>query len=299
LVTIIGTADGTGTGLDADLLDGSHATAFATAAHTHGASTLTDNAVTNAKLADMVQNRIKGRVTASTGDPEDLTVAQLVTLLNAGSALNADTLDGSHAAAFAAAVHTHGTTGITDNAITNAKLADAAVDTAELVDGAVSTAKLALNAVANTNLADMAMATIKGRAAGAGTGDPTDLSAAQVKALLGIEPTAWTTMTLGSGWSQAETAVKYRKTNDIVEVRGTALTSSADLPTVGTLPGSHWPPQQIIVPIFKRDVSTPANSEMAIATILTNGDIYIRNADYTLDVGKSYCLDNIRFSTSP
>jgi hypothetical protein len=42
------------------------------------------------------------------------------------------------------------------------------------------------NAIDNTKLADMAQSTIKGRAAGAGTGDPTDLTAAQVKTLLAL-----------------------------------------------------------------------------------------------------------------
>ena len=41
-----------------------------------------DNSITNAKLADMVTARIKGRVTASTGDPEDLTAAQVTALLD-------------------------------------------------------------------------------------------------------------------------------------------------------------------------------------------------------------------------
>lgn len=38
--------------------------------------------------------------------------------------------------------------------------------------------------ITNTELADMAAATIKGRALGAGSGDPTDLTAAQVRAIL-------------------------------------------------------------------------------------------------------------------
>jgi len=52
-----------------------------------GATTISANAVSNAKLADMPTSTMKGRVTAGTGDPEDLTVAQIKTLLglNAGN----------------------------------------------------------------------------------------------------------------------------------------------------------------------------------------------------------------------
>jgi len=44
--------------------------------------------------------------------------------------------------------------------------------------------ELTADAVANSQLANMAQATIKGRASGAGTGDPTDLSAAQVATII-------------------------------------------------------------------------------------------------------------------
>src|SRR5215475_3911486 len=53
---------------------GSGATAIAT--------TIANNAVTNAKLADIATARIRGRVTAGTGDPEDLTGTQATTLLD-------------------------------------------------------------------------------------------------------------------------------------------------------------------------------------------------------------------------
>lgn len=45
---------------------------------------------------------------------------------------------------------------------------------------------IANNAVTNAKAADMAQATIKGRASGAGTGDPTDLSASQVRTILNV-----------------------------------------------------------------------------------------------------------------
>lgn len=50
------------------------------------------------------------------------------------------------------------------------------------------TADLITDSVDNTFLANMAQSTIKGRAASAGTGDPTDLTAAQVKTILAIAP---------------------------------------------------------------------------------------------------------------
>ncbi len=46
------------------------------------ALTIANDAVTNAKAADMATARIKGRTTAGTGDPEDLTGAQATTLLD-------------------------------------------------------------------------------------------------------------------------------------------------------------------------------------------------------------------------
>jgi len=45
-------------------------------------SDITSDAVTNAKLANMASSRVKGRFTAGTGDPEDLTGTQLTTILD-------------------------------------------------------------------------------------------------------------------------------------------------------------------------------------------------------------------------
>ncbi|MGL5011500.1 MAG: hypothetical protein ACRC6I_16600 [Paracoccaceae bacterium] len=73
-----------------------------------GATTIASNAVTNAKAADMATATIKGRVTAGTGDPEDLTVAQTKTLL---AYTPADI--GAATAAQANATHTGDATGAT------------------------------------------------------------------------------------------------------------------------------------------------------------------------------------------
>lgn len=54
-------------------------TAYVDAAVTAGS--VADGSITNAKLADMATARIKGRATAGTGDPEDLTAAQVKSIL--------------------------------------------------------------------------------------------------------------------------------------------------------------------------------------------------------------------------
>lgn len=61
-----------------------------------GATTIAANAVGNTKLADMATATIKGRVTAGAGDPEDLTAAQVRTLLNVADGANNYTHPASH-----------------------------------------------------------------------------------------------------------------------------------------------------------------------------------------------------------
>lgn len=51
-----------------------------------GATTIANDAVSNAKLANMATQTFKGRTTAGTGDPEDLTVTQATALLNEANA---------------------------------------------------------------------------------------------------------------------------------------------------------------------------------------------------------------------
>lgn len=111
--------------------------------------------VTNTKLANVATATFKGRTTAGTGDPEDLTVAQAKTLLDLTGTNSGDQtitltgdVTGSGTGSFAAT--------IANDAVTNAKAADMATDT------------------------------IKGRTT-AGTGDPEDLTPAQVREMLGSQ----------------------------------------------------------------------------------------------------------------
>lgn len=66
-----------------------------TASAGSNATTIANDAVSNAKLANLATNRIKGRVTASSGDPEDLTPAQARTVIASDSGSATAYLDGT------------------------------------------------------------------------------------------------------------------------------------------------------------------------------------------------------------
>jgi hypothetical protein len=51
------------------------------------AATIANEAVTNAKLANMASSKIKGRKTAGTGDPEDLSASDVLTILDPAAAI--------------------------------------------------------------------------------------------------------------------------------------------------------------------------------------------------------------------
>jgi hypothetical protein len=64
------------------------------------------------------------------------------------------------------------------------------LDTTALVFSVFGDSSLSANSVDNTKLSNMAQATIKGRAASTGTGDPVDLTAAQLIAIINTESSA-------------------------------------------------------------------------------------------------------------
>lgn len=84
---------------------------------------------------------------------------------------------------------------------------------AQVKDLGISTGKIADDAVTNAKLANMAADTIKGRANGAGTGDPQDLTAAQVRTILGLQQTY--SANVGDGASNTITLTHNLGTKDV------------------------------------------------------------------------------------
>ena len=130
------------------------------------AATIAAGVVTNSKLADVATSTFKGRTTAGTGSPEDLTVSQAKTLLN----------------------------------LTGTNSGDQTITLTGDVTGSGTgsfAATIAAGVVTNAKLANVATATFKGRTT-AGTGSPEDLTVAQAKALLDLSGTNTGDQTLTS-----------------------------------------------------------------------------------------------------
>ena len=175
--------------------------------------TVDANTISNAKLSDVPTATLKGRVTAATGDPEDLTAAQARTLLGlaaiatSGSAADLaagilpaarfdDTAHGTraggtlHAAAtgsvagFMAAADKSKLDGVAASA-NNYVHPNHSGDVTSVADGATT---IAANAVTNAKAAQMTANTFKANNTGA-TANAADITAAQAKTLLAIAAT--------------------------------------------------------------------------------------------------------------
>jgi hypothetical protein len=133
-----------------------------------GAGAIADNSVSNAKLVDVASGTLKGRISANSGDPEDLTAAQARALLNiadgataagaAGDAFAASHPTAGHAAATATAA---GFMAAGDKAKLDAATAGVTASTLMLRDanGRAQVANPSANAdVANKSYVDAAVA---------------------------------------------------------------------------------------------------------------------------------------------
>lgn len=155
-----------------------------------GAS-VADDSITNGKLANMADGRIKGRITTGSGDPEDLTAAEVKTIL---AYVAGDISDFNEAVddRVAALLVPGSNVSITYDDVTGALTISASGGGGGLTDGdkgdvSVSgggaTITIDAGVVGNSKLADMATARLKGRAT-AGSGAPEDLTGTQVTAML-------------------------------------------------------------------------------------------------------------------
>lgn len=115
-----------------------------------GTADIADGYVTFAKMQDIASDRLIGRDTSGSGVPTEISLNATLEFTG-GNAIQRAALTGD----------------VTASAGSN-------------------TTVIPADQVSNTMLANMAQSTIKGRAAGAGTGDPTDLTAAQVLTILGL-----------------------------------------------------------------------------------------------------------------
>jgi hypothetical protein len=143
-----------------------------------------DGAVSNAKLNNFAVTTIKIFDGAVTSDK--LADGAVVTLKLADGAVTEVKLGAGSVTTTKIADGAVTTAKIVDGAVTNAKIADLAITTGKIENNAVTTAKIGGNEVTDVKLADMTEARIKGRAAGAGFGDPTNLTGAQVNEILPV-----------------------------------------------------------------------------------------------------------------
>lgn len=185
---------------------------------------LSPNEVTNAMLATVATSTIKGRASSGAGDVEDLTAAQVRTILGIEAGATADMTGAEIKVAYEAEADTNAftdaektkvgyisvTQAVDLDAIESAVTANSAKVTNATHTGDVtgSTAlTIAPDVVTNAMLTNVATSTIKGRISG-GTGDPEDLTAAQVRTLINVENGATADM------SGAEIKVAYEAEAD-------------------------------------------------------------------------------------
>ncbi|MBL9000984.1 MAG: hypothetical protein JNK25_07605 [Phycisphaerae bacterium] len=114
------------TNLNADLLDGLSASAFAAAAHTHNAADIIGGTLADARLSTNIprlnQNGVFTGRPAFNGGVTGTTPPFTVTSATVVTNLNADLLDGLSASAFAAATHTHSAADIIEGTLADARL---------------------------------------------------------------------------------------------------------------------------------------------------------------------------------
>jgi hypothetical protein len=197
--------------------------------------TIADNQITNSKIETMDQALIKGRASgAGTGNQTDLTPAQVRTIINVEDGATADQTDAEIETAYnnqVAQVSAGEKTAGTESAVRRFSpldIADMAGDHATVTTSAPvsgdgsggSPVTIADGAVGNAKLVDMDADRIKGRANGAGTGDQTDLTPAQVRTIINVED--------GATADQTDAEIETAYNNQVPQVSGPEKTAGTE-----------------------------------------------------------------------
>jgi hypothetical protein len=194
-----------------------------------GVTTISNNVVTNAKLADVLTATFKGRITAATGDPEDLTGTQATTLLDnfTSSLKGLAPLSGGGTTNFLRADATWAVPPDTDTVYTHPNHSG---DVTSVADGATT---IASNVVTNAKMANVPTSTFKGRVTAA-TGDPEDLTGTQATTMLNVFSSSLKGLTPLSGGG----TTKYLRADGTWSVLVPGSTTQVIFNDVGVL-GAH------------------------------------------------------------
>lgn len=118
-------------------------------------------------------------------------------------------------------------------------------------------------------------------------------------ALSALQPLAWTSATLGTGWNTSAIPIAYTK-NGVKEVflRGwSQSTSTTPTQTLFTLPSGFRPSQICYIPVYFFDTGTITQGTNFIA-ILTTGEVqFVNPAATPITSGYNIYLDAVKFLT--
>lgn len=138
------------------------------------------------------------------------------------------------------------------------------------------------DSITNAKLANMAQATIKGRASGAGTGDPTDLTGTQATAILdavvgdsGSGGTKGLVPAPGAGDAAAGKFLKADGTFAVPSGTGAETGANSDITSMDGLTGALENPTQVIFP----EAAAPSTPGAAKVTLYAKADGLLYSKD--------------------